>query len=121
MMMFTSASITGDLTNIIDTHAAGEEGNGKEETNDEDGDCHENPCDGFEAAVAEGLEHTGSQNANNEPPNHTVEITGNKVIYGAGYCDQKNSCGRLTQCYGFHPGLLLWTQVLLGSYLALLR
>ena len=112
----TFTAITGDLTNIVDTHAAGEESNGKEETNDEDGDCHENPCNGFQAAVAEGLEDTGSQNTDNEPPNHTAEIAGNEMIECAGYCDQKNSCGGLTQCYGFHHGLLLCTQVLLGSF-----
>jgi hypothetical protein len=94
--MFIFTAITRNLTNIVDTHAAGEESNGKEETHDKNGNCHENPCNRFQTAVAEGLKHTGSQNTYNKPPDHTAEIAGNKMIQSTGYCDQKKSCRGLT-------------------------
>jgi hypothetical protein len=71
-----SAAIAGKLHDIFDAHATGKERDGKEETNDEYRQHHENPCDGFETAVAETLEHTGAEDADDEPPKNRVETAG---------------------------------------------
>ncbi len=74
--MPVSAAIAGKLHDIFDAHAAGKERHCKEETDDEYGQHHENPCNRFEAAVAEALEYAGAEDTDDEPPKNRVETAG---------------------------------------------
>lgn len=67
-MVSVSAFITGDFFNILNAHTTGEQSHGNEETDNEDGNEHQDPCDGFKPAEAEGLENTGAEETNGCPP-----------------------------------------------------
>ena len=98
--MTMTAAITGQLHDVLNAHATGEQGDRQEETNDEDGDQHENPCDGFESTVAKSLKDAGTETPYNEPPENRVETAGQQMIDDTGDCNQKNSCGCFTKSKG---------------------
>jgi hypothetical protein len=52
----------------MDAHTAGEESDGQEETDDEYGDQHEDPCERLYSTKAESLKDTCTEDAYHEPP-----------------------------------------------------
>jgi len=74
-MMSVTTAITRHLHNILNPHATSKESNRQEETNDENGDCHEYPGNRFKSTIAKTLEHTCSGDSNQEPPDHSCIIT----------------------------------------------
>jgi hypothetical protein len=94
--MTMTAAITWQLHDVLDPHATGEQSHRQEETNDKDGDQHENPGDGFKAAIAKSLEDTGTESSHDEPPDNRIETAGQQMIDRTSSRDQKNRSRGLT-------------------------
>lgn len=67
-VMAVTAFITGYFFNVLNTHTTGKKSHGDEETDDENGDHHQDPCDGFKPAETEGLKNPGAEESNRTPP-----------------------------------------------------
>jgi len=62
MIMREAATITGHTHNVFNPHATCKERNCQKETDDKDGNHHQNPRYGFEPTEAESLEDPRSEN-----------------------------------------------------------
>jgi hypothetical protein len=69
-------TITGYTTNIFNAHTTGKESHCQKEAYDQHRDGHQNPCDGFQATVAQHLEDAGTEETDHNPPDHCTHITG---------------------------------------------
>jgi hypothetical protein len=81
------APIARNLTNIIDSHTAGEKRNGQEEADKEYRNGHKDPGNRFESNMAENLENTGAEDRNGDPVENTEEITDQKMVENTGHTD----------------------------------
>ncbi len=79
-MVSVSTFITGDFFNVLNAHATGEQGHGNEETDNEDGDEHQDPCDGFKPTKTEGLENTGTEETHCSPPRNRTQGTKKEMV-----------------------------------------
>lgn len=75
-----TAFITGYFFNIFNTHATGKKSYGDEETDDENGDHHQDPCDRFKSAETEGLKNPSTEESNRTPPCYRPKGTKKEVI-----------------------------------------
>ena len=73
--IMTATSVTGDFADVIDTHTASKQSNGKEKTDNKNRDGHKYPGDGFKSGVTEGLEYTGTQHSDNRPVQEPVVLS----------------------------------------------
>jgi hypothetical protein len=87
MTMTIATTTAGQTHDVFNAHAAGKKSNGQEETYDQNGDRHEDPCNGFQTTKAEPLEHTGTEYSHHDPPHYTSHISHNHLIECAGNTD----------------------------------
>ena len=105
MVTFVAATVTLWMTtavarhshDVFNAHAASEQCDGQEEADHQNRQGHEDPRHGLEAAVAEPLEDTRAEYANQEPPDHGTRVRRQDVIQYTGHRNQKNCCGGLTE------------------------
>ncbi len=60
--------VAGHFFNVLNPHATGKKSHRDEETDDQNGDQHQDPCDGFKSAETEGLENSGAEETHGAPP-----------------------------------------------------
>ena len=87
---------------IPNAELAGQESNGQEEADDKHGNAREHPGNGLQAAVAETLENTRSNEAHHRPPDHRAHCTYSHMVEHAGDGHQKNRTSRLAETERIH-------------------
>jgi hypothetical protein len=85
-----SATPTGHLLYILDSHTASEQCYRQEETDQKHRDDHDHPGNGLEASVTQGLECGRADHTDRQPPHETAPRTGEQVVDRTGDRDQKN-------------------------------
>ena len=76
-----------NFANIIDSHTAGEQSNGQEETDKEHRNGHKYPGNRFEPNMTESLENASAEDCDGDPIENTEEITDQKMVENTGDAD----------------------------------
>jgi hypothetical protein len=84
MWVMVSAVSAANFFYIFNTETTGKNGNGQEETDNQDRNGHKNPRDIFESAVTESLENTGTKNSYHCPPGTVSGSSEKKLVENSG-------------------------------------
>ena len=75
---------------VLNPHPAGEQSHRQEEADDQYGDQHDYPRQRLQAAETQSLEHAGTEDTHNNPPEHRAVRTHRGMVDHARYGYQKN-------------------------------
>ncbi len=75
---------TADFFNVFNTETTGKNGDGQEETDNQDRNGHKNPRNIFETTVTQCLENTGTKNPDHCPPGTVSGSSEKKLVENSG-------------------------------------